>query len=260
MQCIEGSHFSEGELDAGCTPSERRSSKRPPGVVGSQNSSDLLGETEEISQLIYHGCSDLEGAERGGSTDICGVRPSLTCRPRDPTMLRIAVPNKRSLSETAAETVPDTPAAEIRALNCPTLATRRGVLASYVLGHRDLIAGSGARRRNHRTCARIDRGRDRASTSGESTFRFAGPSPGVSPPWRTSTVFASRRGYPGLVGDFLAQLCERHARTDLMGRVERLSAPGSPIPWPTSSPPDLHCAPRASRSSVRSLTVNPLPC
>ena len=126
-------------------------------------------------------------------------------------MLRIAVPNKGSLSDTASEMLARgrlhrTPRPEGPARHRP--GQRGRVLLPAPQGHRDLRRLRRARRRHHRPrpaarCA--DAGRDARSSrsaSASSTFRFAGP------PGRFTTVedlegVRVATAYPGLVDGYL---------------------------------------------------------
>jgi hypothetical protein len=151
---------------------------------------------------------------------------------------------------------PDTPAAEIRARSiCPTLANDVEFFFRTSAGHR-VTAGSGASTSEspHRDLLLdLDRPRSRSRASTLGHFRFAVYVAVFLRPGGPRRRSVATRQPTGLVGDFLA------------GRVNAtLVSFGDGAPEPAvslrvadavadvPSPPDLHCAPRASRSSVRS--------
>jgi ATP phosphoribosyltransferase len=126
-------------------------------------------------------------------------------------MLRIAVPNKGSLSETAAEMLAEAGYAGRRDPRALTVSDPRNGVEFFYLRPRDIATyvGSGA----------LDVGitgrdllLDSGSTAveiasldfGDSTFRFAGPQGGFSSLEQLSGKRVAT-SYPGLVGDFLAK-------------------------------------------------------
>ena len=126
-------------------------------------------------------------------------------------MLRIAVPNKGSLSETAAEMLSEAGYAGRRDPRALTVSDPRNDVEFFYLRPRDIATyvGSGA----------LDVGitgrdllLDSGSTAveiasldfGDSTFRFAGPAGRFSDLVELAGVRVAT-SYPGLVGDFLAK-------------------------------------------------------
>ena len=141
-------------------------------------------------------------------------------------MLRIAVPNKGSLSETAAEMLAEAGYAGRRDPRALNLSDPRNDVEFFFLRPRDIATyvGSGA----------LDVGitgrdllLDSGSTAveiasldfGESTFRFAGPAGRFSALEDLDGVRVAT-SYPGLVGDFLARHGVNAALVKLDGAVE----------------------------------------
>ena len=141
-------------------------------------------------------------------------------------MLRIAVPNKGSLSETAAEMLSEAGYAGRRDLRALNLFDSRNDVEFFFLRPRDIATyvGSGA----------LDVGitgrdllLDSGSTAveiasldfGESTFRFAGPAGRFSALEDLDGVRVAT-SYPGLVGDFLARHGVNATLVKLDGAVE----------------------------------------
>jgi len=141
-------------------------------------------------------------------------------------MLRIAVPNKGSLSETAAEMLAEAGYAGRRDPRALNLSDPRNDVEFFFLRPRDIATyvGSGA----------LDVGitgrdllLDSGSTAveiasldfGESTFRFAGPAGRFSALEDLDGVRVAT-SYPGLVGDFLARYGVNAALVKLDGAVE----------------------------------------
>ncbi len=141
-------------------------------------------------------------------------------------MLRIAVPNKGSLSETAAEMLSEAGYAGRRDPRALNLSDPRNDVEFFFLRPRDIATyvGSGA----------LDVGitgrdllLDSGSTAveiasldfGESTFRFAGPAGRFSALEDLDGVRVAT-SYPGLVGNFLARLGVNATLVKLDGAVE----------------------------------------
>ena len=141
-------------------------------------------------------------------------------------MLRIAVPNKGSLSETAAEMLSEAGYAGRRDLRALNLFDSRNDVEFFFLRPRDIATyvGSGA----------LDVGitgrdllLDSGSTAveiasldfGRSTFRFAGPAGRFSALEDLDGVRVAT-SYPGLVGDFLARHGVNATLVKLDGAVE----------------------------------------
>ncbi len=143
-----------------------------------------------------------------------------------PKMLRIAVPNKGSLSETAAEMLSEAGYAGRRDPRALNLSDPRNDVEFFFLRPRDIATyvGSGA----------LDVGitgrdllLDSGSTAveiasldfGESTFRFAGPAGRFSALEDLDGVRVAT-SYPGLVGNFLARHGVNATLVKLDGAVE----------------------------------------
>jgi ATP phosphoribosyltransferase len=141
-------------------------------------------------------------------------------------MLRIAVPNKGSLSETAAEMLSEAGYAGRRDPRALTVSDPRNDVEFFYLRPRDIATyvGSGA----------LDVGitgrdllLDSGSTAveiasldfGDSTFRFAGPAGRFTDLAELAGVRVAT-SYPGLVGDFLARAGVEAELVKLDGAVE----------------------------------------
>ena len=230
---------------------------------------------EEISQLLYHlqvlmlakGLTPRRRLPASLSRSRHRIRPRRVAAgptERDHPMLRIAVPNKGSLAETAARCSPRPATPGRRDPRALTVADPRNGVEFFYLRPRDIATyvGSGAldvgiTGRDLLLDSGSEAARSARSTSASSTFRFAAP-PGTV---RTLEDLEGRRvatSYPGLVGAFLAEHGVTARRSS--GSTAPSSRPCgsvSPTPWPTSSRRARLCALRASRSSARSSSSPP---
>ena len=141
-------------------------------------------------------------------------------------MLRIAVPNKGSLSETAAEMLFEAGYSGRRDPRALSASDPRNDVEFFYLRPRDIATyvGSGAldvgiTGRDLLLDSRSEAGEISSLDFGESTFRFAGPSGRFA---QLSDLEGKRvaTSYPGLVGDFLATHGVTSQLVGLDGAVE----------------------------------------
>ncbi len=172
-------------------------------------------------------------------------------------MLRIAVPNKGSLAETAAQMLCEAGYSGRRDPRDLHTADPRNGVEFFYLRPRDIATYVGSGALDVGITGRdllLDSGSDAAEIAplgfGDSTFRFAGPDGAFAELADLDGVRVAT-SYPGLVGDFLDRP-RRHRDSSSSS-----TAPSSPpcgsawrMPSPTSSRPAPRCARRASRSSA----------
>jgi ATP phosphoribosyltransferase len=141
-------------------------------------------------------------------------------------MLRIAVPNKGSLAETAADMLHEAGYAGRRDPRALTVADPQNDVEFFFLRPRDIATYVGSGALDVGITGRdllLDSGSSAAEIAnlafGESTFRFAGPAGRFSALADLEGVRVAT-SYPGLVGDFLAQNGVTAELVKLDGAVE----------------------------------------
>lgn len=141
-------------------------------------------------------------------------------------MLRIAVPNKGSLSETAAEMLHEAGYAGRRDPRALSVRDERNGVEFFYLRPRDIATYVGSGALDVGITGRdllLDSGSPATEIAsldfGESTFRFAGP-PGVFADLNSLAGVRVATSYPGLVEGFLAAAGVRATLVKLDGAVE----------------------------------------
>ena len=172
-------------------------------------------------------------------------------------MLRIAVPNKGSLSDATVELLREAGYRTRRDTKELVVADAENDVEFFYLRPRDIAVyvGSGHRRRRRhrpRPAARLGRPTPSRSCRSASAPRpSAMPAGRVTwPPSRTSPGKRVATSYAGLVRSDLAARGLSAEVVRLDGAVETAITLGSPTASPTSSRPGRRCASRASRSSA----------
>lgn len=141
-------------------------------------------------------------------------------------MLRIAVPNKGSLSETAAEMLVEAGYASRRDPRALTVSDRRNDVEFFYLRPRDIATYVGSGALDVGITGRdllLDSGSSAVEIAsldfGASTFRFAGPRGAFDTLEQLDGVRVAT-SYPGLVGDFLTKSGVKAELVRLDGAVE----------------------------------------
>jgi ATP phosphoribosyltransferase len=141
-------------------------------------------------------------------------------------MLRIAVPNKGSLSETAAEMLSEAGYAGRRDPRALTVSDPRNDVEFFYLRPRDIATYVGSGALDVGITGRdllLDSGSSAVEIAsldfGDSTFRFAGPAGRFTDLAELAGVRVAT-SYPGLVGDFLARAGVEAELVKLDGAVE----------------------------------------
>ncbi len=141
-------------------------------------------------------------------------------------MLRIAVPNKGSLSETAAEMLVEAGYASRRDPRALTVSDRRNDVEFFYLRPRDIATYVGSGALDVGITGRdllLDSGSSAVEIAsldfGASTFRFAGPRGAFDTLEQLDGVRVAT-SYPGLVGDFLKKSGVKAELVRLDGAVE----------------------------------------
>ena len=141
-------------------------------------------------------------------------------------MLRIAVPNKGSLSETAAEMLVEAGYASRRDPRALTVSDRRNDVEFFYLRPRDIATYVGSGALDVGITGRdllLDSGSSAVEIAsldfGASTFRFAGPRGAFDTLEQLDGVRVAT-SYPGLVGDFLRKSGVKAELVRLDGAVE----------------------------------------